>query len=247
MHEELLTTSHRPFPLPNLPWVMTQRWDNVLFLHWPVPAEALINKIPDSLELDLYNGTAWIGIVPFHVKGMRLRAMPPVPMLSSFLELNVRTYVKYKSRTGVYFFSMDADSRLAVMGAKATYNLPYMNAKMSIGREDGLVKFFSKRQQEGQPDESFDCHYKPVSSIYFSGEGSLDEWLTERYCLWTENGKKLIRTDIHHKKWRLQKAEAHIRDNTMARFLPPSILKTEPLIHYSLTQQALFWPPIAED
>lgn len=246
MNDNFKMVEHRPFPLNPMPWIMTQTWKDVLFLHWPVEEQLLRKYIPDSLDLDVYEGKAWLGFLPFEVRGMRPRLMPTLPFIGSFLELNVRTYVKYKGKPGVYFFSLDASKLAVVTMAKIGYALPYRYAEMKIERKDQEIILSSDRKH-GKQSEHFQCSYRPVSPVYFSKEGSLDHWLTERYCLWTVRGKNLTRSDIHHTKWELQTADVTLRANTMAGFLPSSIFNTEPIAHYCKSKQAYFWPPILEN
>ena len=142
---------HRPWPLPRSPWVMTQRWHDLLFAHWSVPARELRERIPPALELDLFEGRAWVGIVPFRMSGVRLRACPPLPGTSAFLELNVRTYVKHADRPGVWFFSLDAESALAVRAARRGFHLPYFDAEMRLAEEAGAIRYRSERTHSGAP------------------------------------------------------------------------------------------------
>jgi len=127
----LAETAHRPWPLPARPWLMGQTWYSLLFAHWAVTPEALRPLIPQPLELDLRDGQAWLGVTPFVVGGLRLRGTPPLPWLSRFPELNVRTYVDYGSHPGIYFFSLDAARLAAVAAARRAYRLPYFHAAMS--------------------------------------------------------------------------------------------------------------------
>ncbi len=242
MKEELKITGHRPFPIPRSPWVMEQVWNDVLFLHWPVPAEVMEKHIPFQLKLDTFNGTAWIGIVPFWISKMRVRGLPPMPFMNSMDELNVRTYVEYEGRKGVYFFSLDANNPLAVTGARMLYFLPYMNAKMSVSNSEGKVIYESMRKSGHSGTGNFLASYKPISPAYNSESGTLDEWLTERYCLWVTKGDKVFRGDIHHTKWQLHEASCNIRQNSMASFLPREYFKGDPILHYSPQKHAYFWP-----
>lgn len=246
MNDDLKMVDHRPFSLNRLPWVMTQTWEDVLFLHWPVDEQLLRKHIPETLELDVYEGKAWLGIVPFEVKGMRPRLLPTFPFIGSFLELNVRTYVKYKGKPGVYFFSLDTSNFVVVTMAKIGYALPYRHAEMKIERKHQEI-ILSNNWKDEKQSEHFQCTYTPVSPIYYSEKGTLDHWLTERYCLWTVRGNMLMRTDIHHTKWELQNAEVALHHNTMASFLPTSIYDKVPVAHYCQSKQAYFWPPIIEN
>ncbi|USK52157.1 DUF2071 domain-containing protein [Bacillus sp. CMF12] len=244
MKEELKITGYRPFPLPDKPWVMEQIWTDVLFAHWPVPAEIMEEHIPSQLTLDTYNGTAWVGIVPFWISKMRVRGLPPLPIMKSMNELNVRTYVEYEGMKGVYFFSLDADNFLAVTGARILYFLPYMNAEMQVSKCEGLINYESRRTHSHSESGQFKADYKPISSPFNSKPGTLDEWLTERYCLWVTKGEKVFRGDIHHTKWQLHEASCTIHQNTLASFLPRKYFKGEPIVHYSPEKHAYFWPLI---
>src|SRR5262245_10075958 len=123
-------TEHRPWPLPGRPWVMAMRWHDLLFAHWPVDPAVLRPLIPASLQIDTYDGQAWIGVVPFRMTGVRPRFVPPLPGLSAFAEINVRTYVTIEQKPGVWFFSLDAANRLAVWAARLSYHLPYCFARI---------------------------------------------------------------------------------------------------------------------
>src|SRR5258708_2809423 len=128
---------HRPWPLPKEPWIMTQNWDDLLFAHWSVPVEAMRQVVPAVLPLDTYDGKAWIGVVPFGISSFRPRWVPPIPGLSYFPELNVRTYVTVQDKPGVYFFSLDTNSPPSVVGARLWYRLPYFLARQSMRSKDG--------------------------------------------------------------------------------------------------------------
>src|SRR2546430_17418445 len=127
-------SSHRPWPLPRAPWVMAQTWEDLVFLHWPMDPDDLRARLPRGLSLDTYRGDAWVSITPFVVTGLRPRGSPAVPGLSSFAETNVRTYVTRDGKPGVWFFSLDASSRLAVTAAQALDHLPYHRAEVTDER-----------------------------------------------------------------------------------------------------------------
>src|SRR5688500_15722341 len=132
LHPLLLAQAHRPWPVPPSPWIMTQTWSKLLFAHWPVPPEQIRPLLPPSVTLDTFDGQAWVGVVPFDIPNIRPRFLPPIPTMAHFLELNVRTYVTRDGKPGVWFFSLDAASRLAVEGARLAFHLPYFNAQMSL-------------------------------------------------------------------------------------------------------------------
>ncbi|MDQ3871323.1 MAG: DUF2071 domain-containing protein, partial [Chloroflexota bacterium] len=161
---------------------MAQQWRDLLFAHWQVPPERLRPLVPPSLPLDLLDGTAWLGIVPFRVTGARARFLPPVPFLSAFPELNVRTYVLVRGRPGVYFFSLDAGNGLAAWGGRTFYQLAYFHAEMSV-RGGERVAYRSRRIADARAE--FAATYQPAGRVVTPAWGTLDHWLTERYCLYT--------------------------------------------------------------
>ncbi|MGH9532327.1 MAG: YqjF family protein, partial [Terriglobales bacterium] len=128
------------------PWTIEFTWHDLLFLHWPVPAASLRGLVPESLELDLYDGSAWVGVIPFFMSGIRLRGLPLFPGTSAFAEVNVRTYVRFRGQPGVYFFSLDAASFFAVRTARLWYHLPYFHARMSVENQGDTVRYSSQRR-----------------------------------------------------------------------------------------------------
>jgi len=229
--------AHRPWPLPSVPWVMGQTWERLLFAHWRVETAALRALVPAQLGLDTFDGDAWLGITPFDLRGLRARLTPPLPRLSRFPELNVRTYATFAGRPGIWFFSLDAANPLAVAGARAVYSLPYFRASMSIDRDGDWTSYRSER-----PGAAFSGRYRPVGAAEPPRPGTLEHWLTERYCLYAVNGGRVLRADIHHPPWPLQGAEAEIERNTMAAPLGIE-LPGEPLLHYAARQDVVVWPP----
>lgn len=237
-------TSHRPWPLPRGPWIMAQVWRDLLFAHWPIEPETARARLPRALELDTFDGKAWLGIVPFRMTGVRLRAMPPIPGLSAFPELNVRTYVRHENRPGVWFFSLDAANRLAVAWARAWFRLPYFRARMFC---DGLgedVVYASARTHAGAPRAEFAGRYGPRGEAVQPRPGTLDHWLTERYCLYALGRPgELRRAEIHHGPWPLQPAEAAVERNTMARGHGFDLPAVAPLLHFARRQDVVVWAP----
>jgi uncharacterized protein len=236
---------HRPWELPRRPWIMFMRWESLLFMHWPLPAQVLRTLIPSSLELDTFDGQAWIGITPFVMSGTRLRLTPPLPWLSRFPELNVRTYVTLEGKPGIWFFSLDAARRLAVWGARLTYRLPYYPASMRAVRERGEMDYISERSS-ATPPATFRARYRPTGPVYRSKPGELDHWLTERYCLYvTGSGGRLWRGEIHHQPWPLQPAEAEVSVNNMTDPLAVTLPDCPPLLHFSEKLDTFAWWPEA--
>lgn len=225
-------------------WMMTQNWRDLLFLHWPVDPADIRRYIPGELELDLYDNRAWIGIVLFKARGTRPRFMPPVPGAANFLEVNVRTYVRYKNRSGVYFFNLDADSKLAVEIASFGGFLPYRRARMSFGKKEGKILFRSETMKKEGPQEKIALAYRILPQPAVSTE--LEKWLTERYCLWTKPAHQLLRLDIAHKPWKLKYVQGKISGNTMAPRLGKNFKNEKPMAHYAEVKKVRFFPPVIE-
>ncbi len=233
---------HRPYPLPAAPWIMKQTWVDLLFAHWRVSAAELRGRIPAELELEEYDGSAWLGIAPFEVCGLHPRFVPPFPVVSRFPELNVRTYVRRDDKPGVFFFSLDAGSALAVEAARAFFRLPYFRATMRIRREGEWIRFRSRRVQRG--GASFSARYRPLGPVFEAEPGSLDHFLIERYCLYTGLlGPRVFRVDIHHPPWQLQHADAVLDENSMAESNGIHLPGDLPLLHFSRRQPTLVWAP----
>jgi uncharacterized protein YqjF (DUF2071 family) len=233
---------HRPWPMPEGPWVMTQTWHDVLFAHWPVDPRFLDGRIPSRFELDLFHDRAWLGIVPFHITNAAPRLMPAVPWISAFPEVNVRTYVRVDDRPGVYFFSLDAASAVAVRLARALLNLPYFHAVMHVETNGATVTYDSARKDDAA---RFRARYEATGSGRVAQADSLDEFLVERYCLYNlGRGGVPYRLEIHHPPWRLQPADAEIEEDTLAQAnrLPPP--KGPLVLHFAKRQDVVVWPPV---
>jgi hypothetical protein len=252
MHHLLTQTVHRSIPMPRGPWIMKQCWHDLLFAHWVVDSEQLRRLVPAELELDLFQGRAYTAVAPFWMSGIRGRLSPPVPGMSTFPELNVRTYVSYCGIPGVYFFSLDAASRLAVWGARRFYALPYFHADMSIQpvgeKKEAQFEYRSRRIDiDGNRPAEFRGRYWPVGDPKQSESGSLAHFLTERYCLYTVQQSSVRRGYIHHLPWSLQEAEAEIEVNTMTSAAGIHLPKEKPILHYSRFIEVLIWWPEQAD
>ena len=238
---------HRPWPTPRTPWVMTQVWSDLLFAHWALPAQLVRPLVPSGLELDLFHGLAWVGVVPFQMSGVRPRLLPAVPWLSAFPELNVRTYVRCRDRgmekAGVYFFSLDAANPAAVAIARTTFLLPYFNAAMGSQRKGASVHYHSRRTHAGAPPAAFVAHYAPAGPVQTARPGSVAHWLTERYSLYTVDrvGRPQI-GEIHHVPWPLQPAQALIEANTMGAAAGMALDGPPATLHFARRLEVLVWP-----
>jgi uncharacterized protein YqjF (DUF2071 family) len=221
---------------------MGQVWVDLLFAHWRVPGELLERVVPGQLPLDTYEGDAWLGITPFRVEGLRLQGTTPVPLLSSFPEINVRTYVTVGGRPGIHFLSLDAGSSAAVLAARRSYRLPYFRSRIARSKNDGGFLFDASRISSDGPPARFKARYGPEGAELPRRPGSLERWLAERYCLYTLNERgEVLRGEIHHPPWPLQRAWAEIEVNTMTagHGIP---LEGEPLLHFSRRQDVALWP-----
>jgi uncharacterized protein YqjF (DUF2071 family) len=210
--------------MPPGPWVQGQTWDRLLFAHWRVPSSVIRPVVPEGLALDTFDGEAWLGVTPFVVSWLRPRGAPG---LMSFPELNVRTYVIRDGTPGIFFFTLEAGSALAVAGARLTYGLPYRRARMRVTTEGDWTTYRSRR-----PGAAFEARYRPTGDVFTAEPGTLVHWFTERYRLYTRRWF----ADIHHPPWPLQPAEAEITVNTFSAG-PPAQL------HFSARQDVLAWPP----
>ena len=234
---------NRPWPEPREPWLMAQTWRDLLFAHWRVRPEVLRAALPRSLPVDTHDGYGWVGVTPFELCGLRPRGGVPLPWNSRFPELNVRTYTTVGGRPGIFFLSLDAANPLAVAAARRAYRLPYFRARMEIARRGPVVHYSSERvSSDGAPAE-FDVSYQPAGEVFKPQAGSLDYFLTERYCLYTvdEQGRPL-RGEIQHPPWPLQPAEATIARNTMTAPWGIELPDEEPLLHVARLQNVVIWP-----
>lgn len=232
--------AHRPWPLPPSPWLGFQSWRDLLFAHWRVPVAALRAVVPPELEIDAFDGSGWLGVVPFRMAGVRARFVPPLPGLSAFPELNVRTYVRHRGQGGIHFLSLDADHRLAVATGRALFELPYHRAAMRCERRGDAVDYRSERERGAA---RLSCSYGPTGAGVVPRIGTLEHFLAERYALFTARGGRVKRVDVHHAPWRLRPARAEIETNTMARAAGIELPPDPPLLHFSDRQDALVWLP----
>jgi hypothetical protein len=249
------------------PWSLCMRWHDVLFAHWPVDPAVLRPLVPDGLEIETFDGMAWVGVVPFRMSGIRLRRCPPIPGTRAFPELNVRTYVRPvgasgEDARGVWFFSLDATNRTAVRTAKAWFGLPYREARIRVrsakpvaaAQESGggtttatrmtsAIDYVCVRTESGAPPARFEATYSPVGAPFRARAGSIERFLTERYGLYARHGAHLVGARIHHVPWPLQLADAEIRTNTMTEGLGFALPESPPLLHFAGRLDVLAWRP----
>ena len=235
---------HRPYPVSAGPWAMGMTWLDLLFMHWPVDAEVLRPLVPPALGIDTFDGSAWLGVVPFRMTGVRPHFLPAVSRVSNFPEINLRTYVTAGGRPGVWFFSLDAHSRLAVRLARATFHLPYFDAEMSCDPADEAVDYRSVRTHRGAPRAEFVARYRPVGGPFESGPDTIENFLTERYCLYSAGKKGVVsRGEVHHRMWPLQPAEVEVQTLAMTEQIGLKLPETDPILHFSRRLDVLAWLP----
>jgi uncharacterized protein len=218
---------------------MKQTWHNLLFAHWPLSTAVMRPLVPSQLTLDTFDGQCWVGVVPFHMSGIHARGLPPLPGLSHFPELNVRTYVTHSGKPGVYFFSLDAANLPAVWAARAFYRLPYFHAEMNSTEVEGSIHYSSRRYRG--PAE-FRGRYRPTAETRLREKGSLEHWLTERYCLYTTHHELVLRGEIHHQQWPLQDAAAQFETITVAAAAGIELPASPLSLLFARRLEVLIWP-----
>lgn len=233
---------HRPWSLPDRTWAMTMSWVCLLGAHWPLSPERLEPTLPDGLTLDTYEGDAWISLLPFEMDNVHPRGLTWSPLSMKFPEFNVRTYVTVDGdKPGVWFYSLDAASRLTVTGARTFFHLPYFNADMGIDVDGDTVDYRSRRTHRGEPNAEFRVTYRPTGPAAHADEGSLEYWLMERYCLYAEHQGELFRGDVQHRPWALRPAEVDIELNTIFDWLNLDLPGEPALTHYVDAIDTLAW------
>lgn len=234
-HPAFKQIDHRPWPLPEKQWQGRQVWADLAFVHWEVDVKWLRDQIPPQLEPDLYDGKAWIGVVPFDMKGVTRRGFPAPKWMCDFPEINVRTYVRYGNKPGVWFLSLDVPNPFAVWAARTFYHLPYFKADMQI-RNKGQVYAYEHQRGAYQ----FKASYQALGRIDVPLD-SFESWVTERYCLYTQNKRgTLYRAQIHHPRWPLEKAELSIQQNTLIKDIP--VGRQCPVILFSKKIDVVIYP-----
>ena len=248
MREFLIRTSHSPRPLPSGRWQMTQRWNDLLFAHWPVPAASIAALLPEGLEPDVFQGSAWLGMVPFWLDRIKVRGLPVIPGMRSFPDLNVRTYVRDEvtHTPGMYFFSLDATNLLAVALAHTFFHLPYHWAEMHLDqRSEREFAFYSRRRLTDAP-VIFKARYRglgPTRKLAEGGSGTLEHFLMERSSLFTRNrAGQAVRASLHHVPAPLEEAEAEFERNDLAAAIGIELPEIKPVLHYSRRLAVYVWP-----
>jgi uncharacterized protein YqjF (DUF2071 family) len=221
--------------------VMHQRWENLLFLHWAIDPVLLRPLLPNALDIDLFDGKAWIGITPFHLENVRLAMLPAFPGFSSFDELNVRTYVLHKGTPGVWFFSLDASKLMPMVAARIFFMLPYYKASGELKKEQNRLEFHLKRT--GPPSAAFHARWQSGPRLRDPDVHSLAFFLVERYCLFSVDGRRLYQTRIYHHPWILDEAFVDDHSSTMLSALGLPEPVADPLVHCCNELDCDFWAP----
>ncbi len=250
-HPDLSSTGRRIAGLApsSSNWVMTQHWDDLLFAHWPVSPASIAAALPDGLDVDTCSGSAWLGVVPFRMDSIQLRGLPSVPGFQRFPELNLRTYVRdaLTGTPGVYFFSLDAANPIAVMIARGFFHLPYFWARMRMTAISEREFSFASCRLLCRRSVGFAARYRglgPTRSLAESSPGSIEHFLAERYCLFTQDPLgRLLRTNIRHIPWVLEEAEAEITCNDLVAAAGLTLGNEPPLLYYSRHLAVYVWQP----
>jgi uncharacterized protein YqjF (DUF2071 family) len=238
-HPSFERLEHRPWETPTSPWTWRQSWRDLLFAHWPVETELLQRFVPSPLRVQEFDGTSWIGLVPFRMAGVMRRPLPDLPWVSAFPELNVRIYVEHDGKPGVWFLSLDATNQLAVWAAQRFFYLPYHHARISITGVDGGFQYAAQRTKGSS---ILQADYRPISGPYESQPGTLEHWLTERYCLYAQSPDgSILRNEVHHAPWPLQKAEAEIHQNSYFAAHGLDISGPPLLLHFARRIDVVVW------
>ena len=219
-------------------------WQTLLFIHWPVPAEALRPLVPEALQIDTFGAAAWVGLIPFTMPAFRTAWLPPIPTMHRFHECNVRTYVTGDGRPGVYFLSLDAASRLAVWGARRWWGLNYHHARIDLRRDGDVVQYSVDRiRNRAAPGAHLRCAWRIGAPRRRSRPGDLDYFLTERYMLYGAGQGRPLRGRIWHEPWALREAQLLELDDTLVGAAGISVPDEGPVLYHADRLEVGAWLP----
>ena len=222
---------HLPFSMPDRSFAISQQWRELTFMHWKIDPERLKPHLPDGLESDLFEGDAYVGVIPFLMKNVRPRGLPSVPGISTFAEFNVRTYVVKDGQRGVFFLTLDAKSLVTCFYAPRAYGLAYRYAKAKIKHKGDALQWRSRRSSDGA---ELIGSTMPKGSIQTCNSNTLEHFLFERYCLYTEHKGCLRRAYVYHQPWSFQEAEVNLESNSLLTSYDMGVdVLTPDLVHYS--------------
>jgi hypothetical protein len=250
----LYSVAHRPWMPPDSQWLLSQNWNDLLLAHFAIAPEALRRLVPEALTLELYDGAAWLTISPFCTSHMRPSGVPPLPGFSFFPQVNLRTYVTVEGKPGLYYFSVDTASLTAVWGARVFFRMQYWHSKIQVSgatiqarKATGSAIHFSASRLHGPQAANgaakLEVSYAPEGEAERARRGSLDEFLTERYCVYSWNRGKFYRTEVHHQPWPLQRVRVEFRANSLADPLGLTLPKEPDVCHFSRSLKMLAWAP----
>ena len=227
-------------PDRDAPVLLRQDWHHLLFLHWEVPPRALQPLVAPELTIDTFDGKAYVGLVPFTLSGVRPVMTPPLPWISSFHEINVRTYVHWNGRDpGVWFFSLDASSAIAVAAARAAYHLPYFHAAMEfLVSTDTPPRIDAESRRDdphGASPATARIRYTPMDGfVRHAAPGTIEHFLMERYILYTADDEhRLCRARVAHQPYPIQRADVLECEETMIWAAGIKRPDSAPLRHYA--------------
>jgi uncharacterized protein YqjF (DUF2071 family) len=234
---------------PDEPVLLHQNWHHLLFLHWEVPAAELQSLIPPQLTIDTFEGNAYVGLIPFTMTGVRPVMTPALPWVSSFHEINVRTYVHREGREpGVWFFSLDASSPIAVAAARAAYKLRYFHSQIEFNATKAAIPTidFSSQRDDPQGPKPANCRarYQPMEGVVGAASpGTIEHFLIERYVLYaTDSDHRLYRARVHHQPYPMQRAEILELEETMIWATGIKRSEAIPLRHYASEVNVKVYP-----
>ena len=221
---------------------MRQTWCHLLFMHWRIDEALLAPLLPGKLELDLHDGSAWIGLIPFSMRNVRPGFGPPIRGLSSFGEVNLRTYVTYRGEPGVWFISLDASNPLAVWFARVVFHLPYFRASIRTSHDETRNQFFSRRSSRSGSPATFHAQWRPGAPLGRIKPGSLPWFLTERYRLFTSVNREIRTAEIRHDPWPLREATLDLFESTLFEAAGLPAPSGPPILHHSDELAVDVWP-----
>jgi len=229
------------------PWVLSMAWKDLLFASWRLPIHVVRAKVPPELELDTFDGSAWVTMVPMHITDIHFRGVPAIPGMESLRELNLRTYVKLNGKAGVYFLSIECPAVLSDWMAVHFFGVPYLKAQIAIAKDGDSHHYASERAHELHPPAAFFGTFQPAGETFNPTAGSLEAFLVERFCLFYVKDGKVHRGDILHDTWKLQNANLKIELNTIGKSAGLELSEKPDHIVFSSSTNTYIWLPVQED
>ncbi len=224
-------------------WLWSQHWRNLFFAHWRVPIPALLPFLPAGLELDTWDGAAWVSAVAFRLESVRLRRLPPCGPVSNFLEINLRTYVRRHGEPAILFLSLHGSSRLAVMFARWLTPLPYVCARIEYEDESEICRFQVAARQGNADPPLFHAEFRPNADREETADASLAAWLLERYVAYVAGTRdRLYRLVARHPRWQIQEAAAEVTAAGLGEPWRLDLGRTPDCCHFSTGVRALVEP-----